>query len=101
MGCFFLTCRTVKIDKFFFVQLTFRIESEQRFAVYKGSKGKGKLLVVGDPTTKLDVVDYWVFERKVVEPFQGTKMALAGSKWRLAFRNPQAGMDPEDQIDLD
>ncbi|KAI8476367.1 MAG: hypothetical protein J3K34DRAFT_509794 [Monoraphidium minutum] len=89
-----------------FVQITLKIPSRQRFAAYTrkgaaaaaasahaggagGGGGRQRWAVVaGDPDEVIDVVDYWVVERKLFDFNRATKQKLdpPGARWRLAAR---------------
>lgn len=89
-----LLCRVFRSDKespVTWIQFTFRIRSQQRFAAYSlssqpGSPGKQATLVYGNPDELLDVEDYWVFEYKAKEPQNKTQQTWPGARWRLVGR---------------
>ncbi len=60
-----------------FAQLTVRIVSQQRFAVYDARDA----FVAGDPEALIPVTDLWVFERSMRKG--------ASSRWRVAGRLDQ------------
>jgi hypothetical protein len=97
-------CRTGKFIQggtFDWLQFTFCITSQQRFAAYTQKGGQRKdepvqyILLAGDPDKVLDVTEYVVFERKTREKVRKAPAGLAatqilsdtasleGSRWRL------------------
>lgn len=74
--------KTSQQSKISFVQFTMRIRTQQRFAAFS----RQGVLLAGDPERELDVVDYWVFERRVHDNIQGQQMDVKDGAWRLAGR---------------
>lgn len=72
-----------KNDSTGFAQLTVRFNSKQRFAAYDASNA----LVAGSLDDVINVEDFWVFERSLVNQ--------TSSKWRVAARLNSQNSDGE------
>eukprot|EP00878_Enallax_costatus_P016851 GHUV01017690.1.p1 GENE.GHUV01017690.1~~GHUV01017690.1.p1 ORF type:complete len:237 (+),score=40.75 GHUV01017690.1:388-1098(+) len=80
-----------KTSPILWVQLTYRIRSQQRFAAYRidtDQKGRHQQqkLVFGHPDELIDVEDHWVFEYKARLPSQNRQQEWPGARWRLVSR---------------